>query len=87
MSLHLSLRVSNITGCPNTKVPILKEYHFEEMKLWRVEHFWTYLSSFLGVITEYNSNNYSVSKTNAGLKLMCNGGIFKEFLSTYIFDK
>ena len=27
------------------------------MKLWRVEHFWTYLSSLLGVITEYNSNH------------------------------
>ena len=24
------------------------------MKLWRVEHFWTYLSSHLGVIAEYN---------------------------------
>ena len=23
------------------------------MKLWRVEHFWTYLSSLLGVIAEY----------------------------------
>ena len=27
------------------------------MKLWRVEHFWTYLSSHLGVIAEYNSNH------------------------------
>ena len=27
------------------------------MKLWRVEHFWTYLSSHLGVIAEYNNNH------------------------------
>ena len=27
------------------------------MKLWQVEHFWTYLSSLLGVIAEYNSNH------------------------------
>ena len=27
------------------------------MKLWRVEHFWTYLSSLLGVIAEYNNNH------------------------------
>ena len=27
------------------------------MKLWRVEHFWTYLSSLLGVIAEYSSNH------------------------------
>ena len=38
------------------KVPIRKECHFRKMKLWRVEHFWTYLSSHLGVIAEYNSN-------------------------------
>ena len=39
------------------KVPILKECHLGKMKLWRFEHFWTYLSSLLGVITEYNSNH------------------------------
>ena len=27
------------------------------MKLWRVEHFWTYLSSLLGVIAEHSSNH------------------------------
>ena len=40
-----------------SKVPILKECHFGKMKLWHVEHFWTYLSSHLGVIAEYNSNH------------------------------
>ena len=40
-----------------TKVPILKEYHFGKMKLWRVEHVWTYLSSLLGVIAIVFSNH------------------------------
>ena len=40
-----------------TKVPILKEVNFGKMKLCRVEHFWTYLSSPMGVIAEYNSNH------------------------------
>ena len=41
----------------HTKVPILKECHFGKMKLWRVEHFWTYLSSHLGVIAIVFSNH------------------------------
>ena len=40
-----------------TKVPILKECHFGKMKLWQVEHFWTYLSSLLGVIAIVFSNH------------------------------
>ena len=35
----------------------MEECHFGKMKLWRVEHFWTYLSSHLGVIAEYNNNH------------------------------
>ena len=40
-----------------TKVAILKEVNFGKKKLCRVEHFWPYLSSHLGVIAEYNSNH------------------------------
>ena len=39
------------------KVPILKEVNFGKMKLCRVEHFWTYLSSPMGVIAIVFSNH------------------------------
>ena len=41
----------------SVKVPILKEVNFGKMKLCRVEHFWTYLSSPMGVIAIVFSNH------------------------------
>ena len=41
-------KTMNATRAIYTKVPILKECHFGKVKLWHVEHFWTYFVFIFG---------------------------------------
>ena len=60
------------------------------MKLWRVEHFWTYLSSLLGMIAEYNSkkgeiNFYAVDRSDQAQKFFSGQSIAKIIFGRSIY--